>query len=112
MLIRKLEDNTITVLSLGYTSEQEQQFLNKNPTGGFSIVDTLPDSLYSRWKEVGGNIVVDTEAEAQFLRDNENSINRQYLAATDWYITRNTETGIVVPADILTKRQVAREAIV
>ncbi len=36
----------------------------------------------------------------------------QYLASTDWYITRNTETGTVVPADILTKRQVARGAIV
>jgi len=36
----------------------------------------------------------------------------QFLKSTDWYITRNTETGVAIPVDILTKRQSAREAIV
>ena len=36
----------------------------------------------------------------------------QFLESTDWYITRNTETSVEIPADILTKRQTAREAIV
>ncbi len=36
----------------------------------------------------------------------------QYLKSTDWYITRNQETSVAIPADILTKRQIAREAIV
>jgi hypothetical protein len=36
---------------------------------------------------------------------------RQYLKDTDWYITRQAETGVPVPADILLKRQEARDAI-
>jgi hypothetical protein len=112
MLIRKLEDNTVVVISLGYTYEQEQQFIAINPTGNFSIVDTLPDSLYSKWKEVDGVIVVDADTENKVMQDNENDNNRAYLVETDWYITRNTETGVAIPADILTKRQTAREAIV
>jgi len=41
-----------------------------------------------------------------------NKVARDYLDSTDWYIIRNIETGVVTPADILTKRQTAREAIV
>jgi len=37
---------------------------------------------------------------------------RDYLASTDWYITRQTETGVVVPTDIVTKRAEARAAVV
>jgi hypothetical protein len=37
---------------------------------------------------------------------------RQYLSSTDWYITRQAETGVVVPTDILTKRAEARAAVV
>ncbi len=33
---------------------------------------------------------------------------RQYLAETDWYVTRNAETGKAVPDDILAKRAQAR----
>lgn len=35
----------------------------------------------------------------------------RYLAETDWYITRLTETGKPVPASILKKRATARETI-
>lgn len=34
-----------------------------------------------------------------------------YLASTDWYIVRKTETGVDVPSDVLAKRQEARESI-
>tara|TARA_R110000764_G_scaffold38747_4_gene86198 strand:- start:98 stop:385 length:288 start_codon:yes stop_codon:yes gene_type:complete len=34
-----------------------------------------------------------------------------YLAETDWYITRLTETGVVVPDNILKLRSEARESI-
>lgn len=40
-----------------------------------------------------------------------NMENVKYLYDTDWYITRNTETGIAIPADILEKRAAARLAI-
>lgn len=35
-----------------------------------------------------------------------------YLASTDWYVIRKQETGVEIPADILAKRQEARDSIV
>jgi hypothetical protein len=40
-----------------------------------------------------------------------NVISKRYLAETDWYVSRYSETGVPVPADILLKRQEARDAI-
>ena len=37
--------------------------------------------------------------------------HRAYLTSTDSYVVRLTETGVPVPADILLKRQEARDAI-
>lgn len=33
---------------------------------------------------------------------------KKYLAETDWYVTRKSETGKAIPNDILTKRAQAR----
>ncbi len=33
---------------------------------------------------------------------------RQYLASTDWYVTRFAETGVAVPEDVTAKRAEAR----
>lgn len=47
--------------------------------------------------------------------EKQNVINiesREYLASTDWYVIRQIETGIDVPEDILSAREVARAAIV
>lgn len=33
---------------------------------------------------------------------------KQYLANTDWYVTRYAETGAEIPAEVLTKRAQAR----
>lgn len=41
-----------------------------------------------------------------------NAEARAYLASTDWYVIRLQETGVAIPADILTKRQESRNAIV
>jgi len=35
-----------------------------------------------------------------------------YLASTDWYVTRFTESGVAVPADVTTARTDARLAVV
>jgi hypothetical protein len=35
-----------------------------------------------------------------------------YLASTDWYVVRFTETAVAIPDDIKTLRQEARDAIV
>ena len=49
----------------------------------------------------------DLEAQAAI-----NKTNREYLASTDWYTIRKSETGVEIPSDILTKRAEARAAIV
>jgi len=45
-------------------------------------------------------------------QENINETNRAYLASTDWYIVRRTETSEEVPSDIITARAAARDAIV
>ena len=37
--------------------------------------------------------------------------HRAYLASTDWYVVRATETGAPVPQDILSARSIARQSI-
>lgn len=36
---------------------------------------------------------------------------RAYLASTDWYVVRQTETGEKIPAEVTKKRQAARDSI-
>ena len=35
-----------------------------------------------------------------------------YLTSTDWYVTRKSETGVAVPADVTQARTDARLAII
>ena len=35
-----------------------------------------------------------------------------YLASTDWYVVRFSETGVAIPQDVLDARQAARDSIV
>ena len=41
-----------------------------------------------------------------------NETSQAYLDSTDWYITRNIETGAVIPVDVTTARATARERII
>jgi len=34
---------------------------------------------------------------------------KAYLASTDWYVIRQSETGVKIPTDILNKRKEARK---
>ena len=47
--------------------------------------------------------------ESAVFRSNKDA--RRYLADTDWYVVRKTETGEAIPDDITTARQEARERI-
>ena len=49
---------------------------------------------------------------AEELQAQANAEARAYLASTDWYVVRKAETGTEIPADILEKRQAARDAVV
>lgn len=41
-----------------------------------------------------------------------NAEARAYLASTDWYVIRQQETGVPVPAEILSARQAARAVVI
>lgn len=66
MIIRELEDGTIVKI-LGF--HDEQQFMEANPNGQFSLVDSLPPSSSQRWKRVDGEIVSDKEADDLIAAD-------------------------------------------
>lgn len=70
------------------------------------------------------NIVTDSELKERPLRaEEELAINaimeqevvnmeaRNFLASTDWYVTRQAETGKPIPDDVSAKRQEARDSI-
>jgi len=40
-----------------------------------------------------------------------NAVARAYLAETDWYVIRLTETGVAIPADVIEQRALSRSAI-
>ena len=50
------------------------------------------------------------EAEAD-RRDAERIQSRAFLARTDWYVTRLTETGTPVPPDVSAEREAARRVL-
>lgn len=64
--------------------------------------DAAPYVVYTRKPD--GMIAQARQAEA-------NAKALAYLASTDWYVTRQAEVGTAIPADVLTKRQEARNAI-
>ena len=41
-----------------------------------------------------------------------NSESLEYLKSTDWYITRQAESGVAVPLDVTTARAEARASII
>lgn len=52
-----------------------------------------------------------TITEEDIAADNQRTIRntaKKYLADTDWYVTRYTETGTAIPEDIATARAQAR----
>ena len=61
---------------------------------------------------VGGKTQTDLDVESTAAE--QERINQEalaYLAETDWYITRQTETHAVVPAEVLMKRRAARDSV-
>lgn len=56
------------------------------------------------------NVVEDITAEV--AQKNLNAISLKFLADTDWYVIRQIETNVAVPAGILSERNQARLAIV
>ena len=63
MIGRILENSKIIFISLQFNNEEQDLFIEKNPTGGFIKIDTLPEQLGggSNYKWLNGEVVVDEE---------------------------------------------------
>jgi hypothetical protein len=79
------------------------------------LVEDTPTNVEGVWTR-SWRVVSLTEAEIATLQRDEqlrkNHLNREYLKSTDWYLLRKFETGVEIPAEILTARQAARDSIV
>lgn len=69
---------------------------------------------YQEWLAEGNTPEpAETEQEkATRIQMETNAEARAYLASTDWYVTRLQEIGTPIPADVLQKRQEARDSVV
>jgi len=62
MIVRNV-NGIIKIINV--STVDQDRFLEKNPTGGFMKVDTLPYARYGNWKMEGETIVVDEVKEAE-----------------------------------------------
>jgi hypothetical protein len=115
MLVRVLNDNTVVRISVGYTTEQEQEFIVKNPKGGFMLIDSFPEyngTEVCNYKWNGIAIVVDDEANAADAQDVINQEARDYLASTDWMLSRELDGGVAMTAEVKQLRAEARARVI
>ena len=75
---------------------------------GYVLNDNWLDFTPDQTKELTAYI----EAQVENPQGQANFESLQYLAETDWYLTRKFETGTAVPQEVLIKRAEARAAIV
>jgi len=114
MIVRKLDNDKVVVIALEYTDTQEQAFIVNNPTGGFMLIESLPDQpdFGQNYKWSGSAVIVDDVANTAAAQLVINTDSLAYLATTDWYVTRHAETSVAIPSDIATARAAARLAVV
>lgn len=63
-------------------------------------------------RAIGGYYqVMALEDDGEFLKSGKIAELQSYLDLTDWYVIRQTETGALIPAEILENRRLAREEI-
>lgn len=112
MIVRKLDNNKIVQIQLGYTSKQEEEFIELNASSGFMKIENLPYSEeypeYSNYKWENGAIVVDNvENEKQYIA-NQVQEYKEYLKSTDFKMTADYDQDT---AEIKVLRQQARDFI-
>lgn len=74
---------------------------------GFTIIK--PDCEFPKW--TGDVWKTDAKAKKAYDETVEKSQLMGYLASTDWYVARMSETGKEIPADVIGSRQMARDKI-
>ena len=77
------------------------------------LIVRLSDGKILSGDEAGNPILLDPPPPTeQELREAQNARARRYLASTDWYVVRFSETGEPIPEDVKQKRAEARAAVV
>ena len=89
---------------MGYTDEN-MDFIKDS-----SFVPNEGDEFFTS-EEITWQLSELVKFEQKNAIEAENIRLRQYLDETDWYVIRRSETDVPVPADVLQKRQEARDAI-
>ena len=59
-----------------------------------------------------GSIFTNVQPTAEQLQAELNATSQAYLASTDWYASRKSDTGEAIPDDIAAARATARERII
>lgn len=83
----------------------------------WDVIGDLPEHLTDQPRPSPTHVwsneawVVDETLAAAQAQARINTDSLAYLAETDWYVTRNQETGASIPAEVLERRAAARLAV-
>jgi len=102
----ELDKETLEIVSGPWDSTELPVFAEDLPLIAKEVV-SMPDAWI-----IPGQIWNDVTSSVEDTQDSLNSKSRGYLASTDWYVIRQVETGIAIPADITMKRTEARASII
>jgi len=75
------------------------------------VVNEVTTYSYCTMEYPATNQVVLDRMKAKLENTADKKEAKRYLADTDWYIARRTETGVEVPAEVLAKRAECREIL-
>ena len=115
-LVDNLANTTLTVD--GICTEREESFLSSLDTATrdsllvSGVVDDSKLIALLRTKQLQETPALPSYSPYSSEQEKLNAEARAYLGSTDWYVTRLTETGTAVPAEITTLRNEARNRIV
>jgi hypothetical protein len=85
--------------------------------GEWSVIGELPADVTDQPRPSPAHVwsgtawVADDALYASQEQERSNANALAYLAETDWYVIRNQETGVPVPADVLERRAAARVTV-
>lgn len=78
------------------------------PPGDYVEADDVPEDTHNL-RVVDGKVVRCAELAAVSDAEVAKAEALAYLAATDWYVTRQMETGKAIPEDVVARRAAARD---
>ena len=112
-----MENSTAWIISCKVQTDLEGNQTGVLVNGKMHVPNSLNNRHYVMVQEwiAEGNTPAPEFTDAEIAANAQAVINSEslaYLASTDWYVTRQAETGADIPQDILTARAEARAAIV